>query len=363
MTRKDIIKRIENPTPYYTMDSLKRLASARNIELRKGVNKTELLNILGERGIIKERRQVEVAPLAVERQIKDLETIRRIRKQPPTSKREALWKYKSYIKNIKKENLSSVRLKEIVKTLEKKEKEAREERSRIMTVRESESALKKFARVFIITDDGSIYDNSFDFLNDASDSIVPILRRNKPTKVKLIFRCKMIKYFDRGFEIKEFAFSFNIEINLESTDENELHFQMISLIEERIQNIKAMGSGWNFYSVVQLELHTVDYQPLRGGSYIELPQYIKNKQAVINMKNKDEKCFLWCVLRALNLRNRDNERIDRDLRGKVNTLDMGDIKYPVSIKDINKFESLNSNISIHVFGYNETDKIYPLRKM
>ena len=45
MTRKDIIKRIENPTPYYTVDSLKRLAEANNIELRKGVNKTELLNI------------------------------------------------------------------------------------------------------------------------------------------------------------------------------------------------------------------------------------------------------------------------------------------------------------------------------
>ena len=80
------------------------------------------------------------------------------------------------------------------------------------------------------------------------------------------------------------------------------------------------------------------------------------------MKNKDEKCFLWCVLRALNLRNRVNERIDRDLQSKVNNIDMGDIKYPVSIKDINKFESLNSNTSIHVFGYNEIDKIYPLRK-
>ena len=118
MPRKDIIQRIQNPTPYYTTEGLKRLAEANNIELRKGVNKTEILNILGERGIIRERREVEVAPLAVERQIKDLETIREIRRHPPTSKQIALQQYKSYIKNIKKENLSSVRLKEIVKTLE-----------------------------------------------------------------------------------------------------------------------------------------------------------------------------------------------------------------------------------------------------
>ena len=330
------------------MDSLKRLAAARNIEL---------LNILGERGIVRERKQIEVAPLAVERQIKDLETIRTIRKQPRT-KREALLGYKNYIKNIKKENLSSVRLKEIVKTLEKREREAREERSRTMTPMESVSAFQKFARVFIITDKSSIYDNSFDFLNDASDSMTPILRRNKPTKLKLVFRCNMIN--TTNGTIAEFAFSSNIETNLESTDENELYFQMINLIEERIQKLdRAEGTGWRFYSVVQLELHMVEYQPLRGGSYISL--YIKNKQAVINMKNKDEKCFLWCVLRALNLKNINNENIDRDLRDKVNTLDMGDIKYPVSIKDINKFESLNSNISIHVFEYNENDKIYPLR--
>ena len=120
MQRKDIIKRIENPTPHYTMESLKRLAAARNIELRKGINKTELFNILGEKGIVRERKQIEVAPLAVERQIEDLEKIRTIKKQPPKSKQEALQKYKSYIKNIKKENLSSVRLKEIVKTLREK---------------------------------------------------------------------------------------------------------------------------------------------------------------------------------------------------------------------------------------------------
>ena len=163
--------------------------------------------------------------------------------------------------------------------------------------------------------------------------------------------------------VREFAFSSNIEVNLEATDEHELYIQMIDLIEERIKNINniAEGSDWRFHSVVQLELHIVDYQPLRGGSYIDLPQFIKAKQAVINMKNKDEKCFLWCVLRALNPKNGHPERIDRNLQSKINTIDMGDIKYPVELKAINKFESLNSNKMINVYGYNETDKIYPLR--
>ena len=169
MPRKDIIQRIQNPTPYYTIEGLKRLAEANNIPLRKGVNKTEILNILGERGIVRERRELEITPLVVEQQIEPLETIREIRKQAPTSKRTALQKYRSYIKNIKTDNLSSVRVKEIVKTLERKEKEAKEERNRIMTPRESESALKRFARVYIIEGDES-YSSSLEFLEDATDS-------------------------------------------------------------------------------------------------------------------------------------------------------------------------------------------------
>ena len=40
---------------------------------------------------------------------------------------------------------------------------------------------------------------------------------------------------------------------------------------------------------------------------------------------------------------------------------MRGIKYPVTLQDIKKFECLNSNISISVLGYNEENKVYPLR--
>ena len=72
------------------------------------------------------------------------------------------------------------------------------------------------------------------------------------------------------------------------------------------------------------------------------------------MKNKDNKCFLWCVLRALNPKDGDPERIDKEL--KENTLNMEGLEYPVSLKDINKFEKQNQTISITVFGYDERKK-------
>ena len=70
--------------------------------------------------------------------------------------------------------------------------------------------------------------------------------------------------------------------------------------------------------------------------------------------------ILWCVLRALNPRKNNPQRLDEELIGKENTLNMEGIGYPVSLKDLNKFEKQNPTISITVFGY-ERKSVYPLR--
>ena len=93
------------------------------------------------------------------------------------------------------------------------------------------------------------------------------------------------------------------------------------------------------------------YNPLRGETWIPLPKELANKNAIINTKNKDNKCFLWCVLRALNPKKDHAERVDKELKPKENTLNMEGIEYPVSLKDLNKFEKQNPTISITVLGY------------
>ena len=45
---------------------------------------------------------------------------------------------------------------------------------------------------------------------------------------------------------------------------------------------------------------------------------------------------------------------------KEDTLNMKGIEYPVSLKDIDRFEEQNPEISITILGFNEKDKVYPL---
>ena len=85
-----------------------------------------------------------------------------------------------------------------------------------------------------------------------------------------------------------------------------------------------------------------------------------DKKAIINIQNKDNKCFLWCVLRVLNPSKNDPPRLDNELMGKENTLNMEGIDYPVSLKDLNKFEKQNPSISITVLGY-DGKSAYPHR--
>ena len=121
------------------------------------------------------------------------------------------------------------------------------------------------------------------------------------------------------------------------------------------------GSGWYFKEVISLDIHIVDYKPIKGCSYIPLPNFIMRKKAIINMENKDDKCFLWCVLRYLHPREKHSTRIN-DLKEYENDLNFKGIEFPVKVKDIQKFENQNQNLpGINVFSINDNNKIYPLR--
>ena len=157
-------------------------------------------------------------------------------------------------------------------------------------VRESESALREFARVYTIN--GTEGYDARSFLYGARENITSVLRNNRRTKVKLFFKCYMQKTDGDGeLIIQPFAFHSNIEVNLEGTDEVNLYVTMTERILEKIATLLATTSEWRLHSIIKLELHTVSYNPLRGETYFKLPKELSNKNAIINPKNEDNKCF------------------------------------------------------------------------
>ena len=146
-----------------------------------------------------------------------------------------------------------------------------------------------------------------------------------------------------GLEEDKAYFTSGTLINIKSTDVEKLIDICINTIEGGIEAYQQTGSAWYFKEVYKLEIHTVEYNPTKGSSYIPLPDWISNKKAIVNIKNKDEKCFLWCILRYLYPKERDEERLT-GLKKYEFSLNTKGITFPMKLKDITKFEKL-----IHLF--------------
>ena len=363
MTNKAIIQRLENPTNYYTVESLKRLARSNNIDVRRNISKPDLINILGERNLITTTPiTAQESKLGVATSNVPIEIIRKAKKKAQSAQ-EALKTFKEYIKNLKVYNISADRLKKLAKKLERMEKKAKDEKDRIFTAIKEASAFKKYTIQYVIYNTIKKWYGPIEFLKYAKPVIVNIFNSNQNIKTILYLHIIMKLLVPGGPSKKaDFAFHSGIKLNLEGTDKSELYDEMAYEIEEEINKIQNIeGSGWIFLEVEKMVLHTTRWDPINAGSYIVLPEALRNKHAIINMKNEDEECFKWCVLRALYPKDKNAERIDKDLKSKQDSINMKGIRYPVNFRDIDRFESQNPEISITILGYNKDERVYPLK--
>src|SRR5277367_5167677 len=158
--------------------------------------------------------------------------------------------------------------------------------------------------------------------------------------------------------------------NLEKDRELGLHLKNVEIYQEtnldefwdsevvklgaRLEAAEVEGSGFSLKQINSLQININKYSPLKACSYLELPEYITNKQAVINVKNEDTQCFKWAILSALYPAKSNQNKVS-SYRKYENEIKMGTIAYPVKISDIPRFEKLN-NISVNVFTFDYSER-------
>ena len=54
-------------------------------------------------------------------------------------------------------------------------------------------------------------------------------------------------------------------------------------------------------------------------------------KGLINLKNKDHKCFMWCHVRLIGSQNRNAERINKQDKKIAANLNYSDIAFPLMI--------------------------------
>ena len=130
---------------------------------------------------------------------------------------------------------------------------------------------------------------------------------------------------------------------------------------QKEEKILRNGSNFVFESVKILYYHIYKINLKRGKSYIKSPEWILNKRATINPKNKDNKCFQYSITVALNHQNIENhpERIS-NIKPFIDKYNWKGIDFPAGIKDWKKFERNNKTIALNILYVPPNTKIINL---
>ena len=122
-------------------------------------------------------------------------------------------------------------------------------------------------------------------------------------KIQINVHVNFVSSKDTGETRTIFVWSDNEEIRLgnETDDIENLLKSFLNNYQE--EALLRNGSGFVFKSVDLLPYNVHKTSLKRGKSYIKSPEWLINKRATINPKNKDNKCFQYSVTVALNHQN------------------------------------------------------------
>ena len=131
-------------------------------------------------------------------------------------------------------------------------------------------------------------------------------------------------------------------------------------IDKKMSEFQERDSGWTLRRISSLIVNYNKFNPLRGNSYLDLPDKIERKRACINVKNEhDNMCFKWATLSAVLIQFEKNpdfkqnaERVTK-YYPYTTYLNFKGIQFPTPLSDIPKFEKQN-NISVNVFMIDKT---------
>ena len=134
---------------------------------------------------------------------------------------------------------------------------------------------------------------------------------------------------------------------------------MIANMKFQLENPALLNSRFVFDEFLYLDVNFHQLNLTRVSSYLPLPDWLTSKKAIVNPHNDDAECFKWSVIAAENAGMKDPQRVS-NLRKFMDNYDWSGLEFPVSVRDIGKFETRN-NISVNVLAVEGRD-IYIHRK-
>ena len=313
--------------------------------------------------------------------------------------------FKEQVKKYKVEELYVDYLKDLVRDAKKKEKATIVKKTKYYA--KQQQAQKEKAIIWGKIEQKKLFRNKllnmlpvdsswnawfkYDVWNDVPDIVgiqsmkeqeVAFELMNDPNYIPPIISTGDVEQFMSFYKVMEFLkitlenrgnFKCNLFLMFDALDHGELkeHFtkikphsirnknDIIELMNAIVfQHSKEIDEKKEYYYPYHLKFMTVSIakpDAMTGSSYVELPDFIKNKKALINIKNHDNKCFLYSVLCHIIKPKHNADRVSH-YTDVMNTLKWQEKEMPMEINKISFFEKRNK-LRINVYGLDKNSVI------
>ena len=187
--------------------------------------------------------------------------------------------------------------------------------------------------------------------------------KNSSIKFFVTMKVRMFKKGADGSRVYDVVWFYGGTYNCLTEAEVDQHLNQTSqMLNHNFETFSTNGSGWILERVEKISLKVAKRNlDKKGASYIQTPKSIKNKYAVINVQNKDLRCFEYSILAAMHHKELQNPYRASSYKKWINKeFDMREFPQPMTPKMIHKFEEKYS-ISINLYHIeSEGDLITPL---
>ena len=201
------------------------------------------------------------------------------------------------------------------------------------------------------------------FFNRIGKRLIELIERKLKTrtsaKIQTTAWIRFVRDDEEGQERVELAFNSLMTSVYRGSKTDQIVDGMIANMKFQIENPALLNSRFVFDEFLYLDVNCYQLNLTRGSSYLPLPYWLVRKKAIVNPYNNDEECFKWSVIAAERVEMKDPQRVSY-LRKFMDNYDWSGLEFPVSIKDIGKFETKN-NVSVNVSAVEGRD-IYIHRK-
>ena len=231
-------------------------------------------------------------------------------------------------------------------------------------------AIKNFRYTFPENSELNFSQSQFGIRNLIKNTILVEAARKTICKVSLIFTAQMSMMDLSGNKIQTSYIPFRAPaFNATATNSGSISKNINASFNrqaEALDNFINTGSNWHFDRAFVFNIEVTSLRPIvTGQDFVDEEiniNSIKNNTELFNPIGTKNKCFLYCIAQKLYGTEKNKKSVKTSLKKHVKKFNTKGLKFPISIKDIEKFLKINPDLDLKInILYQKTNgEIYPL---